>query len=63
MKINTLYTYCEEVGRRGKDYETKPELHSNDRITYLSVRNNLGKSELFNTILKSGGAIRFWYSG
>jgi hypothetical protein len=22
-KIKTLYTYCEQVGRRGKDYETK----------------------------------------
>jgi hypothetical protein len=23
VKIKTLYTYCERVGRRGKDYETK----------------------------------------
>jgi hypothetical protein len=23
MKINNLDTYCEQVGRRGKDYETK----------------------------------------
>jgi hypothetical protein len=23
VKIKTLYTYCEQVGRRGKDYETK----------------------------------------
>jgi hypothetical protein len=23
VKIKTLYTYCEPVGRRGKDYETK----------------------------------------
>jgi hypothetical protein len=22
VKIQTLYTYCEQVGRRGKDYET-----------------------------------------
>jgi hypothetical protein len=22
VKIKTLYTYCEQVGRRGKDYET-----------------------------------------
>jgi hypothetical protein len=24
VKINNLDTYCEQVGRRGKDYETKP---------------------------------------
>jgi hypothetical protein len=23
VKLKTLYTYCEQVGRRGKDYETK----------------------------------------
>jgi hypothetical protein len=23
VKINNLDTYCEQVGRRGKDYETK----------------------------------------
>jgi hypothetical protein len=23
VKIKTLYTYCEQVGRRGKDCETK----------------------------------------
>jgi hypothetical protein len=23
VKIKPLYTYCEELGRRGKDYETK----------------------------------------
>jgi hypothetical protein len=23
VKINNFYTYCEQVGRRGKDYETK----------------------------------------
>jgi hypothetical protein len=23
VKIKTLYTYCEQVGRRGKHYETK----------------------------------------
>jgi hypothetical protein len=23
VEIKTLYTYCEQVGRRGKDYETK----------------------------------------
>jgi hypothetical protein len=28
VTIKTLYTYCEQVGRRGKDYETKTESHS-----------------------------------
>jgi hypothetical protein len=23
VKMKTLYAYCEQVGRRGKDYETK----------------------------------------
>jgi hypothetical protein len=23
VKIKTLYTYCEQAGKRGKDYETK----------------------------------------
>jgi hypothetical protein len=27
MKINNLDTYCEQVGRRGKDYETKLRIH------------------------------------
>jgi hypothetical protein len=27
VKIKTLYTCCEQVGRRGKDYETKRILH------------------------------------
>jgi hypothetical protein len=38
-KIKTLYTYCEQVGRRGKDYETKRnELFSNiDVIRDLCV--------------------------
>jgi hypothetical protein len=26
VKINNLDTYCEQVGRRGKDYETKNDL-------------------------------------
>jgi hypothetical protein len=26
----TLYTYCEQVGRRGKDYETKRNQNSLD---------------------------------
>jgi hypothetical protein len=41
VKINTLYTYCEQVGRRGKDYETNmvqnqtslvvTEIHKNEQ--------------------------------
>jgi hypothetical protein len=27
MKIKTLYTCCEQAGRRGKDYETKRNGH------------------------------------
>jgi hypothetical protein len=26
MKIKTLYTYCEQVGRRGKEYEKIKQL-------------------------------------
>jgi hypothetical protein len=32
VKINNLDTYCEQVGRRGKDYETK-----------IYKRNNMGE--------------------
>jgi hypothetical protein len=36
VKIKTLYTYCEEVGRRGKAYEKKPnsrDLSDNTNIS------------------------------
>jgi hypothetical protein len=40
MKIKTLYTYCEQVGRRGKDYEKKrneTKLYSGQNTVILRV--------------------------
>jgi hypothetical protein len=31
VKIKTLCTYCEQVGRRGKDYETKHSIFRSHR--------------------------------
>jgi hypothetical protein len=41
VKINNLDTYCEQVGRRGKDYETK--LH-----TFLKQILKIGMSSAEN---------------
>jgi hypothetical protein len=35
VKIKTLYTYCEQLGTRGKDYETKTEAYYS--AAYLSL--------------------------
>jgi hypothetical protein len=37
VKIKTLYTYCKQVGRRGKDYETKRNEELNQDIGIVSV--------------------------
>jgi hypothetical protein len=37
VKIKILYTYCEQVGRRGKDYEMKPINSSLLTITLYSL--------------------------
>jgi hypothetical protein len=47
VKIKTLYTYCEKVGRRGRDYETK-RLYWPCKMCALftqhGIANELGKS-------------------
>jgi hypothetical protein len=35
VKMKTLYIYYEQVGRRGKDYETK--LNDHESVTYWSL--------------------------
>jgi hypothetical protein len=39
MKMKTLYTYCEQVGRRGKYYENKTFNYVCLKIMYVTVIN------------------------
>jgi hypothetical protein len=37
VKSKTLYTYCEQIGRRGKDYKTKLVYHQRSIIIIIII--------------------------
>jgi hypothetical protein len=64
VTIKTLYTYCEQVGRRGKDYETKQHgiwkfisaftgVHTLGSVVSCTIPTHFSLRIYFNTILSS----------
>jgi hypothetical protein len=52
VKSKTLYTYCEQVGRRGKDYETKLSTRPKGKSFLLKHVNCIIRHVLKQTLRK-----------
>jgi hypothetical protein len=58
-KIQTLYTSCEQVGRRGKDSEFPFSVHERSRHGYMATAWNAGRTSR-NRVVEVAERARRW---